>query len=30
MVKQPKVIENKELMKEWNWEKNNKLGLDPT
>ena len=30
MAKQPKVIENEELMKEWDWEKNNELGLDPT
>ena len=29
MAKQPKVIENEELIKEWNWEKNNELGFNP-
>ena len=25
----PYIIENKELMKEWDWEKNNAEGLNP-
>lgn len=29
MAKQPKVIENEELIKEWDWEKNNELGFNP-
>lgn len=29
MAKQPKVIENEELMKNWNWKKNNELGFNP-
>ena len=30
MAEKKYIIDNAELMAEWNWEKNNKLGLDPT
>ena len=29
MAEKKYVIDNAELMAEWNWEKNNELGIDP-
>ena len=29
MAEKKYVIDNAELMAEWNWEKNNELGFDP-